>query len=292
MPIDSTSSPRPFATGAHTLPGTAIAHERAALFPEGLPMYGNLLRALAAGGLLTTVTWSTPVEAERQQTPSLILESLAGRDSFEFYCASCHGKTGKGDGATASALKTRPTDLTLLARRAGGAFPKERVLAIVTGTARPVAAHGSTDMPVWGPIFLVLDPSDPPVKQRIENIVAYVEGLQEPSTGTSDFGAQLFRTHCATCHGTDGRGAGPLAEQLRRVPPDLTKFTVRNGGVFPSERVTRIIDGRDVPSHGSREMPVWGDAFSMSRDGLTDEAVKARVEAIVRYLQGIQERAA
>jgi hypothetical protein len=72
----------------------------------------------------------------------------------------------------------------------------------------------------------------------------------------------------------------------------LTKYTAKNGGVFPTERVYRIIDGRDVSSHGNREMPVWGDAFRGSRDGLTDEAVKARIQAIVKYLQGIQERAA
>jgi mono/diheme cytochrome c family protein len=166
------------------------------------------------------------------------------------------------------------------------------VLAIVTGTGREAAAHGSTDMPVWGPVFRALDPSEPRVKQRIENVVAYVEALQEPSTAPGDLGARLFRTHCATCHGTNARGDGPLADQLRRVPPDLTKYTAKNGGVFPTERVYRIIDGRDVSSHGNREMPVWGDAFRGSRDGLTDEAVKARIQAIVKYLQGIQERAA
>jgi mono/diheme cytochrome c family protein len=116
--------------------------------------------------------------------------------------------------------------------------------------------------------------------------------IQEPSTAPNDLGARLFRTHCATCHGAGARGDGPLAGQLRRVPPDLTKYTARNGGVFPSERVNRIIDGRDVASHGDRTMPVWGDAFRSSRDGLTAESVKARIDAIVKYLQGIQERAA
>jgi mono/diheme cytochrome c family protein len=115
---------------------------------------------------------------------------------------------------------------------------------------------------------------------------------QESSTLRDDPGARLFRTHCATCHGATGRGNGPLAEHLRRMPPDLTKLSAGNGGVFPSERVARIIDGRDVPSHGDREMPVWGDAFSRSREGGTAEAAKARIDAIVRYLQGIQERAA
>ena len=54
-----------------------------------------------------------------------MLDSIAGRDSFEFYCASCHGTTGKGDGPIASALKVSPSDLTSLARRNRGAFPKD-----------------------------------------------------------------------------------------------------------------------------------------------------------------------
>jgi mono/diheme cytochrome c family protein len=233
-----------------------------------------------------------PGQPQRQPATSLALESVAGRDSYEFYCASCHGTKGHGDGPVASALKTRPPDLASLARRSGGAFPKDRVLAIVTGADRQIVSHGSTEMPVWGPILRGLDPSEPRVRQRIENVVAYIETLQEPSTSPGDLGARLFRSHCATCHGATAHGDGPLAEQLRRVPPDLTKYTARNGGVFPSERVRRIIDGRDVPSHGNREMPVWGDAFRQSPDALTDEAVKARIEAIVRYLQNIQQRAA
>jgi mono/diheme cytochrome c family protein len=97
----------------------------------------------------------------------------------------------------------------------------------------------------------------------------------------------LFRTHCASCHGATGRGDGPLSVQLRRTPPDLTQFTRRNGGIFPSERVYRIVDGRDVASHGDREMPVWGDVFKL---GAAGSAVKDRIDAIVRYLAGIQER--
>ena len=63
--------------------------------------------------------------------------------------------------------------------------------------------------------------------------------------------------------------------------------------MFPSERVQRIIDGRDVPSHGDREMPVPGDVFRDSREGGTSGPAKARIDAIVKEsLQGIQERAA
>ena len=76
------------------------------------------------------------------------------------------------------------------------------------------------------------------------------------------------------------------------MPPDLTQFTKRNGGMFPSERVYRIIDGRDVPSHGDREMPVWGDVFRMAPAGSGPGGIKARIDAVVRYLEGIQERGA
>jgi hypothetical protein len=76
------------------------------------------------------------------------------------------------------------------------------------------------------------------------------------------------------------------------MPPDLTQFTRRNGGMFPSERVYRIIDGRDVSSHGDREMPVWGDVFKTVPGGSSAAAIKARIDAIVRYLAGIQERGA
>jgi hypothetical protein len=62
--------------------------------------------------------------------------------------------------------------------------------------------------------------------------------------------------------------------------------------VFPSERVYKIIEGRDVASHSNRDMPVWGDVFARSRHRLPDEAVEARIEAIVGYLQAIQRRKA
>ena len=102
----------------------------------------------------------------------------------------------------------------------------------------------------------------------------------------------MFKTYCAACHGANGRGAGPASEQFRKIPPDLTKYTASNGGVFPSERVRRIIDGTGVAAHGDRDMPVWGDAFQGGREGLTAEAARARIDLIVRFLEAIQARAA
>jgi mono/diheme cytochrome c family protein len=117
-------------------------------------------------------------------------------------------------------------------------------------------------------------------------------GRKTQSNRADEAGAQLFQTYCASCHGVTGHGDGPIAGEFRKIPPDLTKYSARNGGVFPNERVRHIIDGRGVPAHGNREMPVWGDAFRSGRGGLSAEGVNARIDAIVRYLKTIQETTA
>ncbi|MEO8258364.1 MAG: c-type cytochrome [Acidobacteriota bacterium] len=103
-------------------------------------------------------------------------------------------------------------------------------------------------------------------------------------------GRDLFATYCASCHGIGARGNGPAAEELRRRPADLTQFAKRNGGVFNSARIHSIVDGRAVKAHGTIEMPVWGDAFKW-REGLPEDGIKVRIEALIRYLESIQERA-
>ena len=129
--------------------------------------------------LLTAVAWASASDQRTTQpTPPLVIESMTGRDSFVFYCAPCHGRGGTGDGPVAAALKTTPPDLTTLSRRGGGSFPRGEVEASVTGKGRAVAAHGSGNMPVWGPIFQALDPSNARVKVRIANLVEYLESLQ------------------------------------------------------------------------------------------------------------------
>ena len=111
--------------------------------------------------------------------PPLVIDSMAGSDLYAFYCASCHGRGGAGDGPTAPALRTPTSDLTTLARRAGGIFPTERVRGLVThGEALASPAHGSRDMPVWGPIFRALDPDDTRTRVRIDAIVQHVASMQ------------------------------------------------------------------------------------------------------------------
>ena len=81
-----------------------------------------------------------------------------------------------------------------------------------------------------------------------------------PSAASGDY---LFRTYCASCHGTSARGDGPLADSMRTRPADLTEIAKRNKGVFPREQVFRIIDGRQpMKGHGGNDMPVWGDVFA------------------------------
>jgi mono/diheme cytochrome c family protein len=110
--------------------------------------------------------------------PPLLIPSMSGGDIFRFYCASCHGREGKGDGPVASALNRRPPDLTTIASRNSGRFPTDRVERFVTGDREPIPAHGSADMPVWGPIFQALDPQDRMNRIRIENVVAFIESIQ------------------------------------------------------------------------------------------------------------------
>jgi len=102
-------------------------------------------------------------------------------------------------------------------------------------------------------------------------------------------GSYTYRTYCASCHGAKGKGDGPLAESLRFAPPDLSKIAERNQGEYPAEEVFQIIDGRKpVPGHGGPDMPVWGDAFKNAESGGGDEAVKAKIQALVDYIKTLQ----
>ena len=111
--------------------------------------------------------------------PPLVIRSLAGSDLFQFYCATCHGRDGSGNGPVAAALQRPPTDLRRLTVRNAGVFPRARVAAYITnGGELLTAAHGSSEMPVWGPVFRGLDPSDTRVTLRIANLTDYIASIQ------------------------------------------------------------------------------------------------------------------
>lgn len=105
-------------------------------------------------------------------------------------------------------------------------------------------------------------------------------------------GSELFRSYCAACHGKGGRGDGAIADLMKKRPPDLTVFSRNNGGVFPSELVKKIIDGRQpVAGHGGKDMPVWGDAFQSASGGSGEAAVQERINSLVRHVESLQVKA-
>ncbi len=106
------------------------------------------------------------------------LDTSSGRQTYQQYCASCHGELAKGGGPAAAALKTPPPDLTTLAKNNGGKFPYEYVGGVVR-FGKPISAHGSSDMPVWGPIFNMVDFNEVAIRKRIRNLCDYLASLQQ-----------------------------------------------------------------------------------------------------------------
>jgi mono/diheme cytochrome c family protein len=122
-----------------------------------------------------------------------------------------------------------------------------------------------------------------------------------------DVGKSEFQSSCASCHGTDGKGKGPVSEQLKVPPPDLTMLAKNNNGVFPTNAAYEIIYGlKTISAHGTREMPIWGyrfnpvinlphnvdpsyDVLDPSRE-LREVVVRTRILAVIDYLSRIQQK--
>lgn len=103
-------------------------------------------------------------------------------------------------------------------------------------------------------------------------------------------GAALYQQYCASCHGIDGRGTGPVVPSLRQPPPDLTTIAQRSGG-FDERAMMAIIDGeRLAQAHGPREMPVWGVIFDKElEDAPYGQRVRLlRSQILAEYLRSLQ----
>ncbi|HTS10736.1 MAG TPA: c-type cytochrome [Candidatus Limnocylindrales bacterium] len=110
---------------------------------------------------------------------------------------------------------------------------------------------------------------------------------QYPKLIRSVEGPDLFRAYCGSCHGLDAKGHGPAATALKEKVPDLTVLAQNNGGRFPEKQVRSTIMGDDaLPSHGSREMPVWGPIFHQVEWDV--DRGNVREENLVKYLESIQ----
>ena len=119
----------------------------------------------------------TPTK-EVKKEPIGMTSAVSGSEMFNSYCAPCHGKDAKGNGPAATELKNPPANLTQLAKKNNGKFPADHVASVLrSGVA---GAHGSSDMPVWGPLFSAVSGRDDSIVQmRIANLIRYLESLQE-----------------------------------------------------------------------------------------------------------------
>jgi mono/diheme cytochrome c family protein len=117
-------------------------------------------------------------------------------------------------------------------------------------------------------------------------------------SGILTSGKLEFRQYCAQCHGMSGVGNGPVAPSLKKKPANLTLLSKNNGGVFPEKEVRDYIDGtKTAAAHGTREMPIWGNAFRLRQAsegagtggaGLTEAQVNSKINMLVNYVKSIQ----
>src|SRR5664279_3949160 len=116
-------------------------------------------------------------QSRNQREPPI--RPVDGASIFRNYCAACHGLDGRGNGPVSKALKRQVPDLTRLSRRNGSAFPAIHVrTTIMFGTDRLLSAHGSKEMPIWGPIFHEIEFDQDLGNVRLENVTKYLESIQ------------------------------------------------------------------------------------------------------------------
>ena len=98
----------------------------------------------------------------------------------------------------------------------------------------------------------------------------------------------MYKSYCAVCHGQDGKGKGPAADALKVPPTDVTTLSKNNGGKYPSLKVAATIRGEgNLPAHGNKEMPVWGQLFWTMSHGHESE-VQQRVTNLNKYIESLQ----
>ena len=138
------------------------------------------LALAGAIGLCVSASAQQP-QTEKPKVKTTIAQPIAsveGRDNFIAYCAVCHGDFARGDGPAAPAMKAKVADLTILAQKSGGKLNKLAVQDAILGANKQVPSHGSTDMPIWGPVFRSMNADPNIAKLRVQNLVDYIESIQ------------------------------------------------------------------------------------------------------------------
>ncbi len=115
----------------------------------------------------------------QDSSPRKLIASVDGKDLFVAYCASCHGLAGRGDGPVSSVLKVKIPDLATLAARRGGKFPVADLEKMIMGETASQAAHGTREMPVWGPVFRRVEDDKDLGLVRVRRLVEYVQTLSK-----------------------------------------------------------------------------------------------------------------
>ena len=119
-------------------------------------------------------------------------------------------------------------------------------------------------------------------------VAGSARAAQRPEPDAAAKGKVIYQRYCASCHGSEARGNGPLAPDLRVPPSDLTRLAEKNKGRFPFDLVARSIDGRQTTrGHGTPDMPVWGEIFPKTA-GTESPSVTSAVGRIAHYLWSIQ----
>jgi mono/diheme cytochrome c family protein len=115
-----------------------------------------------------------------------------------------------------------------------------------------------------------------------------IVGAISASAGEVAQGRAAYLQYCASCHGLDGGGNGPMARILTTPPANLRRLSERYGNPLPEKRIAQFIDGRaEVAAHGPRDMPVWGERLSADAAG-NEHQTRALIAKLVAYLQSIQ----
>jgi mono/diheme cytochrome c family protein len=125
-------------------------------------------------------------------------------------------------------------------------------------------------------------------------LLATTSCMRYPQASSAvDDGRTWYVRACASCHGEGGRGDGPVAAALRNPPPDLTTLAVRRGNGFPRDYVIAVITGeRELPAHGTREMPVWSQRFGAGgAPAVASLYARRRLEDLADHVAALQRPA-
>jgi mono/diheme cytochrome c family protein len=135
-------------------------------------------RVLWIAMLLLPISFSAAQETRSKRAGTLSKSITSGKTLFMQHCASCHSADARGAGPAAVALKKQPPDLTALAKQHHGKFPYDEVFKAIDGDFE-VPAHGSKEMPTWGPLFLALTGVNAREAERLTtNLTDYIKSIQ------------------------------------------------------------------------------------------------------------------